>query len=162
MNGYPYSKIVQKDISIDGLISAIESLENVAESPEFWSNIANNIDYSPAHRRICIFQLCRRHLRSGMNLSEFVTALDAQWLPRKNFHLIDHIRGKLPFTISAEESGFVIWPMLPTGNVSAIYVKTVDHRFTEQEFFNYLKFKEEVYLIGEVVILEIALVEFEK
>ena len=72
----PVAVIKSRNSNVPDLIVAVENLPANADSPKFWSKIANDESRSDNQRRLAALQLVARHFRSGMTLSEFSKILD--------------------------------------------------------------------------------------
>jgi len=126
MNAEPYTTIAKKNVGQAELKEAINKLGlPVNESGHFWSQIANDQQYSNFHRKSAVFQLFRRHVRAGMNLSEFAHLLERPiWLRPEDVQLVDVLDGKIPVDLVAQDTVFVIKVLPQSGKeVSSIYLR---------------------------------------
>src|SRR6266487_6106447 len=79
------------------LRQAIKELAGTEVPPEIWAEIANDPTYSLVHRRLSVFELCRRHVRAGMKVSALAPLLHgALWLDDRDVRLVEDVSGWLP------------------------------------------------------------------
>lgn len=84
---------------------AIDKISTTSESPKFWADIANDATYSNDHRKTCIYQLFRRHVHSGMRISDLASVLSCPiWLQRENIFVVNCLSGVIPVSISFEDT----------------------------------------------------------
>lgn len=79
------------------LRSAIRLLAGVQESSHFWARIANDPKYTVAHRRQCVVQLFKRHVRPNMTLQQIAQMLEgATWLKDGDLCYYSYLCGYVP------------------------------------------------------------------
>jgi hypothetical protein len=102
----PFIVIANNDSSEAELLDAINALSMPAhEPPTFWLDLANNQDYSPIHRRHCICQFFRRHVRPGMTLTKLGRVLGhPAWLQPDDIDIVQAVIGELPVAWSPEDT----------------------------------------------------------
>ena len=67
------------------------------EPPQVWAALADCPALAKTTRRDCVLELFRRHVRSGMQLSEVGRLLDhPNWLKDEGIHYFDIIAGQVP------------------------------------------------------------------
>lgn len=75
----PFSIVADKEAKFEHVLLALLAIErsgNVTEPPTFWSTIANSPQYAIPHRRVCAYELCKRHVSAGMTLGRLSQVLD--------------------------------------------------------------------------------------
>lgn len=77
---------------------------------EVWARVANDPAYSALHRRVCVFELFRRHVRPGSTTTDIARLLDRPtWLLDEHVRELQDVGGRLPpVTLNAEDSVFAI------------------------------------------------------
>jgi hypothetical protein len=151
-----YRLIADKRASKQELLAAVRTLHDVVEPPSFWSDIANDAEYSSDHQRICIFQLFSRHVHAGMTLLQLAAVLNKpRWLKRENIMKITSLYGKVPVLFNLEDSIFAIRPGLPPENYSAIYLRIRGKEVEPDGLFDLLKGISDGHRYGEKVVLEV-------
>jgi hypothetical protein len=91
----------------DALRQAIMDIAGSDVPSEIWAKIANDPAYRVAHRRLCIFELFRRHVRAGMKASELARLLHgALWLDDRDVRLVEDVSGWLPVKMTFEDTVF--------------------------------------------------------
>jgi hypothetical protein len=89
--------IASRETSPDRLAEAVRALGPAGEPHGFWSAIANDSSYPPAHRRTAVLQLFLRHVRPGATLAAVGGLLGgAAWLEDGDVLLVEDIGGALP------------------------------------------------------------------
>ena len=95
------------------LYRTIKVLGPVEESPNFWSKIANSKRYSKTHRRLCIFILFKRHVRSGQTVGSLAKiTMGNSWLKKCAIHIVTTLAGKIPVNFDLSDSVF-LFDILP-------------------------------------------------
>jgi hypothetical protein len=117
---------------------AIQHLGRVRESPSFWASIGNDDSYTIERRRICIMQLFRRHVRTGMSLGTVAEELQRpNWMPDASFRRVGAFTGSSPVKIDyADSSLFQIYVLPPARagvHTSEIFLSISGH-LTKEEF----------------------------
>lgn len=117
--------IANKQSDVKAVDAAIHSLGPVTEAASFWAEIANDTSYRPEHRRRCVFQLFRRHVRKGMSLAEVAQQLNRpNWLPDENVHEVKLIGGLIPVKITPGDTVIALIILPPAqGDKSAVYLR---------------------------------------
>ncbi len=98
----PLSIVANIKSTQEQLYQAVQNLDNVKESPLFWTTIASDLSYKEEHRRLCVYELFVRHVAVRMSLFDLSKILDSpNWLKRDDIDVVgpvyDHIPvGKLP------------------------------------------------------------------
>jgi len=155
-----FSQITDKRIQDTILLAALDALGDTIEPPEFWSKVANDHGYSPFHRRKCIFELFKRHIKAGISLAGLAATLDKPtWLKRENVVIVTRLGGKLPFSWSSQDTVVMIYPDLPQGNYSAIYLKIGHKELQAENIFTLLKDNETNPKYNMILISEVSLNE---
>ena len=122
--------------SLSDVHDAIEQLPRVTEDPTFWSRIANDTGFSRDHRRACILELFRRHVKRRAELKDVANVLNnPSWLAKEQIHFFGPLAGFVPVTLTFDDSVFsiVILPE-PNGDASAVYLR-IKGKLTEDELF---------------------------
>ena len=122
----PLIVIANKDSSEAELLDAINTLSMPAhEPPTFWLDLANNLNYSPMHRRHCVFQFFRRHVRPGMTLTKLGRVLGhPTWLRPDDIDIVQAVIGELPIAWSPEDTIVVLRIQVGApGLCAAAYIK---------------------------------------
>jgi hypothetical protein len=111
----------------------------VTEDPAFWSRIANDTRYSRDHRRACILELFRRHVKPRAKLKDVANVLDnPSWLAKEQIHFFGPLAGFVPVTLTFDDSVFSIVILSePNGDASAVYLR-IKGKLTEDELFEQL------------------------
>lgn len=75
-----------------------------------WARIANDSTYGSAHRRVCIFELFRRHVHPGSTVAEIGRLLNRPtWLLDQDVRELQDLSGRLPpVALNAVDSVFAI------------------------------------------------------
>lgn len=156
LHTYPYDVIADKHVDQQTLLSAIHALGDVVEPPAFWSAIANDPEYRPDHRRICVFQLFKRHAREGMHVYQLAHTLDKPtWLKAENIFIVRSLHGKIPVALTPDDTVFFIRIGLPTDNNSAVYMRIAGKDLDQKDLFNVLKDLTDDQKHGDAIVLEI-------
>lgn len=97
--------IASPDTPAERLAEAVRSLGPGDEPPRFWSGIANDPAYPPAHRRTAVLQLFRRHVRPRSTLREAGAVLEgAPWLEDGDVVIVEDVGGALPVAPGADRT----------------------------------------------------------
>lgn len=88
---------------------AIQHLGRVSEPSSFWTKIANDDSYPIEQRRICIIQLFRRHIRSGLSLGEVADRIyRPDWLPASTLNRVHSFTGQIPVKTDDNDTIFLL------------------------------------------------------
>ncbi len=116
----PVSTIVDRHALIESVRTAITNFAKTPQ-PSFWIEIANDPTYSLVHRRLCVFELFRRHVRVGMKLRRMNEVLgDPKWLQDGDIHLVRIVVGWIPVELQSGDSVFCIWVLPEPGRESVL------------------------------------------
>jgi hypothetical protein len=93
----------------------------VAVPPQTWQRVANDSTFSLLHRRLCVFELVRRHVQPGMTAARIATLLDRPtWLRDAAVRELGDIGGlPVPVSLAAGDTVTVI-DVLPDPDPSAM------------------------------------------
>jgi hypothetical protein len=153
--------ISREDISEVELRRALAALGAVTEPPQFWSRMANAPDYPIFHRRLCVFQLFRRHVHPGMKLSELASLLDRPtWLRDEDVQMVSVLAGKLPvqWTLADTVIVLAVFPEAPQEEAGAIYLRLAG-KVAVNDFLRLVRGCAASSAVGEAVILEVGFSE---
>ena len=101
--------IANKASSEEQLVSAINQLGPVTESPRFWIAIAEDPTYPRSHRRHSIFQLFKRHVKPGMTLASLGQLLgQPAWLAEQDITMVEDLGGSIPVRLSFDNTVLVL------------------------------------------------------
>jgi hypothetical protein len=153
--------IADKKVRYKKLVKAVQQLGPVKESPKFWSDIANSMEYTKLHRRVAIVELMRRHVRPGMKLSQLAQVLDNPiWMRNTTVKTVTWLGGYVPLTSLSPGTVFEIslFPELggPTWSIWCIYFR-VSGEIDLDDFKKVLQGQAIEQKIGDVRILEFGL-----
>lgn len=105
----PLAVIKSRKSNVPDMIAAVENLPEAAESPNFWSRIANDQSRGDKQRRLAALQLLARHFRSGMTVSEFSKILnDPTWFSDDEVWKVRNIAGGMPVEMNVGDVVFVL------------------------------------------------------
>jgi hypothetical protein len=76
-----FAVIGDPKVSYTRLLKALLRLGPVTEEPTFWTRIANDPTYDERHRALCIYELFKRQIRTGMTLGEVADIVNASGKP---------------------------------------------------------------------------------
>jgi len=124
--------IASPDTDLATLRKALNHLGAVEEPSDFWVRIVSNAQYSPTHRRLCLYALFQRHA-VGARLDSFFASPAAAWFKEEQVRDATTF-SKLPVKRPDGQSIFMLRPELPPGNDSAIYLRLAG-MVTIEEFF---------------------------
>ncbi len=82
-----------------------------AEMPaQAWARLASDAAYGLVQRRVCVFELFRRHVHPGSTVAEIARLLDhPTWLRDEHVRELEDIGGRLPpVTLDGEDAVFAI------------------------------------------------------
>ena len=103
------SMITNQAVSDEVLMQCIARLGPSAESPEFWSRIANDSSYSIQHRTRAVFALFRRHGQYCGDAASLKKLLGSpKWLEESGIEKVSYVFGKLPVEVNPGESVYRI------------------------------------------------------
>jgi hypothetical protein len=101
--------IKDKNTSDNDLLEAISRLGKLSEPASFWTQIANDPNYSTRHRTRAVFALFRRHGQwSGEMLSLARCIAPAKWLDESSIERVPYVFGYLPVEVTSGESVYSI------------------------------------------------------
>ena len=105
----PLHVIADEHSGEDQRRDAMLSLGPAAESPDFWSRIANDASFSRLHRRRSIFQLFLRHVRPGQTLAAVADILrKPSWLEAQHVSALEDVGGNVPVRMSFDNTVLVL------------------------------------------------------
>ena len=160
MHTYPYLEIRNRTIGYERLASALKDLPRTPESAVMLASIANDPIYPVYHRRLCVLQLFRQYVSSGMTLGRVAEMLDNPlWLSEDNVHEIKAAIGKIPVRFTDEDSVFslVVFPEAER-NTSAVYIR-VKGKLSKERLVEFLRKKDPQQKMGKTILLEIGILQ---
>ncbi len=91
------AQIVNRTNALNDVAEAIAHLGYAVEGPTFWTTIANDPSYSPAHRRKCVFALFRRYGVVPNDVAWLANTLDKPtWLSDSDVEPVTVLTGWIP------------------------------------------------------------------
>ena len=118
--------IADRHVSEEKLMQAVTQLTMPpTEPPQYWSRIANNVHYPRLQRREVAYQLFKRQVRVGMQLSELNSLLQhPTWLRASDISLAEEDVGKMPVHWAMNDTVLVIRILPdPDKDVVAVYLE---------------------------------------
>ena len=104
-----HAAIANTNTPDDLLLESISRLGKITEPPSFWTQIADNTNYSLPHRTRAVFALFRRHGERCGDIQDLRRCLaPAKWLDQSSIQKIPFVFGFLPVEVNSEESIFSI------------------------------------------------------
>jgi len=107
------------------LVEQLLATPPTEDEAELWAQIANSDKYSDARRRLAVYLLFKRHVRSGMELREVASLLaNPTWLKKDNARNITALGSMIPIQLKPGETVFVFSPEFSSQNKSTgIYLR---------------------------------------
>ena len=117
------STLLDAAASVPDVTNAARRVADTDISATAWAKLANDPAYSPLHRRICVFELFRRHVHPGSTAANIASLLDRPtWLLDEHVRELEDIGGRVPpVTLNADDSVFAIDVLPPTAPVSDLW-----------------------------------------
>lgn len=97
MNAASLEKIGDKKIPQNELLSEVSRLHDAGEPASFWTTIAGDDSYTPAHRAIAICQFFKRHVSTPVSLGKLAYMLqETRWFSNSEIAVVAHLKGEMP------------------------------------------------------------------
>lgn len=119
------SAITSKAAQIEHVRGSLAKLGKATEPPTIWATVANDEGYGIQHRRLCVLELFRRHVRTAMSLTDLKLVLgNLPWLRDEDIHEITALAGLIPVRWTGDDTVFAI-ELLPTtkDTAPAVYLR---------------------------------------
>ncbi len=125
------------------LLKSVSNLKSIKEKPVFWTSIANSEKYRAEHRRVAVFMLFKRHIKSKISLMKLGEILDnPTWLKYENINTINTIIGEMPIKFNLNDNliSIYVFPELPKDSYNhwAIYLR-VEGKMKPEDFYEIIK-----------------------
>lgn len=121
------------DHDISKLANEVRGTKPSRPEAVVWAQIANSDQFSPARRRLAVFQLFDRNAALGMTVRDLAAVLAKPcWLTRDHVIEVTALGGAIGIDIVPGESVFVVLPNLPENDRSAVYLRVEDSPFADE------------------------------
>lgn len=160
--GKAVRRIEDGRISYSDLLKEIGELRERPEPPSFWRDIAERPEISLQHRRICVWQLLKRHVSAGMRLKDVGAMLrPATWLKDKDVCKPGVIAGRVPLQPYPPSDAIIFLFVLPEerspGRITVfLRLCGTDASLSEESLARTLRGEPASPAVGNLVISEIA------
>jgi hypothetical protein len=136
------ARIADPDVGEGQLAAALEQLPAGSEPASFWLDIANDPRYAARHRRRALLELFRRHVPRGTTLAELGALLaGADWLRDEDVDVVDAAAGKLPVSVTLDDTVFVVRLLPDDDEPAAVYLRIAGH-VTRDDFIAAIRGRE--------------------
>ena len=104
-----HSIITNRTSTDTELLEAISRLGKTAETPRFWTQVANDPTYGVLHRKRCVMALFRRHGSYQGHAADLANVIDgAKWLHKGDITQVGAITGSIPVDVNIDDTIFLI------------------------------------------------------